>query len=205
MIEASANVFPSRPPPPASLRDYLRAATAAHHPAVDARFGALLDRGESGYARFLEASAEGVFPLEQALADAGVAMLLADWPRRARSAALAADLADLGASLPAPVDPPAVRGEAGILGVLYVLEGSRLGAAMLTKRLAAHPSARVRGATRYLRHGESGFWASFLAVLEKSEAARRNPAAVVAGARTAFALFGAHAPALTEKAAADAG
>jgi heme oxygenase len=194
-----------RGPPPASLRDYLRAATAAHHRAVDARFGALLDRGESGYAWFLQASAEGVFPLEQGLADAGVATILTDWPRRTRAAALAADLADLGVPLPAPVDPPIIRGEAGILGILYVLEGSRLGAAMLTKRLAGHPSAGVRRATRYLRHGESGFWASFLAALEKSDAARRNPAAVVAGARTAFAMFGAPAPAVSEKAAANGG
>ncbi|MCW5620040.1 MAG: biliverdin-producing heme oxygenase, partial [Burkholderiales bacterium] len=144
MLETHGDLLPP-PHAPGSSRDYLRAATQPQHRNVDSRFGALLGQSEAGYAHFLEASAEGVFPLEQALADAGVAMIFPDWPRRVRSPALAADLADLGASEPVPADPPEIRGEACIFGVLYVLEGSRLGASMLMKQIALHPSARVRG------------------------------------------------------------
>ena len=49
-----------------------------------------------------------------------------DWPLRRRAAAIVADLAELGACVPASLafDPPASDG--AVAGVLYVVEGSRL-------------------------------------------------------------------------------
>lgn len=151
--------------------------------------------GETGYRSFLLASATAVFPLEQALLAADVDAILPDWAQRARTAVLRADLADLGV-IDVPVAPPLLlAGEARQFGALYVLEGSRLGAKLLLSELLARGGARVRAATRYLRHGEGQrLWQSFLAHLESSQPARACPAETIAGARAAFALFVAGHP-----------
>ncbi|MCW5734077.1 MAG: hypothetical protein KIS73_08125 [Enhydrobacter sp.] len=101
-----------------------------------------------------------------------------------------ADLQALGAALPREIDPPLVGGEARQFGIVYVLEGSRLGGKLLMRRALAHPDFRVRAATRFLSHG-AGFdlWSSFLVRLEASPAVTREPDEAVAGARAAFALF----------------
>jgi heme oxygenase (biliverdin-IX-beta and delta-forming) len=159
------------------------------HAVVDARFTPMLGAGETGYRSFLLASATAVFALEQALA-ADMNAILPDWAQRSRTAALRADLADLGVVDVPAAPPPLLAGEARQFGALYVLEGSRLGAKLLLPELLAHGSSRVRAATRYLRHGEGRrLWPSFLAHLESSEAVRRRPDDAIAGARAAFALF----------------
>ena len=157
---------------------------------VDARFAPMLRSGEAGYRSFLLASAAAVFPLEQALLAADVDAVLPDWAQRTRSAALRADLADLGVTDVPVAPPPLLAGEARQFGALYVLEGSRLGAKLLLPELLARGSARVRAATRYLRHGEGRrLWPSFLAQLESSQATQQCPDDAIAGARAAFALF----------------
>lgn len=173
-----------------SARALLRNETSDLHAAVDRGFSLLLTAGLDGYRSFLRATAAAVLPLEHALATAGVADLLADWPERARSAALLADLAAVGIDEP---EIPALSGwrdEAGLFGALYVLEGSRLGARVLRQRLSAADVPRLAGITQYLCHGEDRpLWPRFLACLEASPAVRRAPAAAVAGARAAFVLF----------------
>lgn len=182
--------FPDGADVSGSMRALLRASTAGLHSVVDARFAPMLGSGEAGYRSFLLASAAAVFPLEQALLAADVGAILPDWAQRARTAALRADLADLGVVDVPVAPPPLLAGEARQLGALYVLEGSRLGAKLLLPELLARGSPRVRTATRYLRHGEGGrLWPSFLAHLESSEATRRCPDDAIAGARAAFALF----------------
>jgi heme oxygenase len=177
------------------MRALLRGSTAGLHAAVDARFAPMLDCGEAGYRSFLLASAAAVFALEQALLIAGVGSLLPDWTLRTRTAALRADLADLGVTDVALAPPPPLAGTARMFGALYVLEGSRLGAKLLVPDLLAGGSARVRAATRYLRHGEGhGLWQSFLGHLESSQPTRACPAEAIAGARAAFALFVAGHP-----------
>ena len=157
---------------------------------VDARFAPMLGSAETGYRSFLLASAAAVFPLEQALLAAKVDAIVPDWARRSRTAALRADLADLGIIDVPAAPPPLLAEEARQFGALYVLEGSRLGAKLLLPELLARGSTRVQAATRYLRHGEGHWlWPSFLAYLESSEAARRCPDDAIAGARAAFALF----------------
>jgi heme oxygenase (biliverdin-IX-beta and delta-forming) len=85
---------------------------------------------------------------------------------------------------------PEIGGEAHQFGMLYVLEGSRLGARLLARNARAHADARVRSATRYLRHGENErFWQSFLSALEASEPTRRATTEAVAGAKAAFLMF----------------
>jgi heme oxygenase len=177
------------------MRALLRNSTAGLHAAVDARFAPLFDAGEAGYRSFLFASASAVFPLEQALLTAGVGSLLPDWTRRTRTAALRADLADLGVTDVALATAPPLAGAAQMFGALYVLEGSRLGAKMLVGDLLAGGSERIQAATRYLRHGEGHrLWQSFLTHLETSQPARACPGEAIAGARMAFALFIAGRP-----------
>ena len=82
-----------------------------------------------------------------------------------------------------------------LFGVLYVLEGSRLGARLLTRQILASGDPHLRRATRYLRHGEGKpFWQTFLARLESSIAVRRSPERAVAGAVAAFACFAGRLP-----------
>src|SRR5438034_7589797 len=78
-----------------SIRNLLRSETAADHAQVDARFAALIGRGERGYREFLRLSWAAICPLEQALVDGNVEWILPDWKERSRTASLHADLAEL--------------------------------------------------------------------------------------------------------------
>jgi heme oxygenase len=175
-------------PPPVGLREVLRHNTAEAHARLDARLGTLDLHGLSGYRRFLEANAAALLPLERALIKAGVARMFADWEMRSRREAILEDLACLGGAadeLPAPrLDV------AGVLGTMYVLEGSRLGARYLLKNAEASPDPRIAAATAYLRHGAAEhLWQSFLPKLESHGAALGDQDGVIAGAQRAFDLF----------------
>ena len=175
-------------PRKAGLRWQLRAATGPLHAEADA-LGSAHDLGSAaGHAAFLRAHARALPGLEAAIGAAlGEADWL-DWPARRRLPALQADLAALGEAAPAPLPvalPDADR-QAAALGAAYVMEGSRLGNAMLRRGLpAAAPAA-------YLAHqpaGAASGWPGFLAGLE---AALPDPArwpAAEAGARLAFEVF----------------
>ncbi|MBR0652814.1 biliverdin-producing heme oxygenase [Roseomonas terrae] len=134
-----------------------------------------------GYRAFLSLQAAAVIPLEAGLERAGIERELPDWPQRSRAAALLADLAAMGHT-PAPVAPVTVADGPEALGAAYVLEGSRLGAAVLLRQ------AGTGLPDRFLRHGaRSGLWPSFLARLRRTPEAH-GPAAI-RGARLAFAQF----------------
>ncbi|MDA9468449.1 biliverdin-producing heme oxygenase [Bradyrhizobium sp. CCBAU 53415] len=169
------------------LRERLRDATSDAHRKLDAQLCAFDLAGISGYRRFLHASAGALLPLEAALAEAGVDHVFPDWPERSRSAAIASDLARLGASVAVMVSvPPLTR--AGMLGTMYVLEGSRLGAKFLLKAVADANDPRIGEATSYLRHGAGKrLWQSFLSKLESEEECDEVEA--IASARIAFAAF----------------
>ena len=177
-----------------SVRHLLRSATGTDHAEVDSRFAVLIGRGVAGYAEFLQLSAAAIAPLEEALRQANVERILPDWEDRSRGAALRADLADLGLSTPPAAPPPSLGGEAHQFGVLYVLEGSRLGAKVLIRRLLKTPGLQAPHPMRYLRHGESlPLWPTFVEQLESSAAVRRSTADAIAGAHTAFEWFSADA------------
>lgn len=172
--------------PENTLRDRLRAATYKDHAALDAIASATDVGAAVGYARFLNASAAALTPLELALERAGVDGWLEDWPLRTRRAALARDLAVLGVSTPT-AEPAATPSHSFGVGLLYVLEGSRLGARVLARR--------VRGAgldlpIAYLTHGDdANLWRSFLAWLEAQPKVGLRTDEAVAGARYGFQRF----------------
>ena len=70
----------------------------------------------------------------------------------------------------------------------YVLEGSRLGGALLARRAAASGDERVLANRRFLTHGRPRLWPDFVVRLDAliDEA---NLAEAVAGANVAFALY----------------
>lgn len=168
----------------------LRAATAALHAEVDARFSGPFETDKNAYAAFLTALAWTVPSLELALEQGGVERLLPDWPLRRRSEALERDLDILGVPVPVATSVDVTADEARLFGRLYVLEGSRLGGSLLAKRACGHADPQVRAATNYLAHGAGAdFWRSFLQRLEASQAVAAAPRRTILGAREAFGLF----------------
>ncbi len=174
---------------PASLRLLLRDATARLHAQIDAASAHLDLRVRGDYARFLVAQAAALLPLE-ALVERQNGGSLRDWPRRRRTAAMLGDLRLLGVRAPSEVAVRLVDHPAWIMGVLYVLEGSRLGGKILLRRVLDGDDADCRAATAYLSQGAAqNLWPSFLLQLEASIEARGDPEMLVSGARDAFAAF----------------
>ncbi|RWX17649.1 biliverdin-producing heme oxygenase [Rhizobium hidalgonense] len=165
-----------------SLRSALRAQTADCHAAVDALFGNFNLSRTQDYKAFLRAHARVVPSIEHALEEAGIARLLPDWPERGRAQLISADIRELGDQLPDLLPPPALRGEAAIWGAAYVLEGSKLGGAMLARSVPDHlPS-------RYLTpQGPKAAMRTFMESLDASDP--KDPEAAVLAARSIFDLF----------------
>ena len=145
-----------------SARAALRAATVDDHTRVDQLFSQLDLASDDDYLLFLKAQAAAHLPIEAALDAAGVAALLPDWPQRRRGELLAADLAELGAELPELIASPRIKGDASMWGALYVLEGSRLGGALLKRGLSDHAPCRFLAAPQ-----QAGAWRKLLAKLEE--------------------------------------
>jgi heme oxygenase len=164
-----------------SARAALRAATAEDHARVDRLFSTFDFGDPSGYRRFLGAQAAAHLPIEAALDAAGAAHLLADWPARRRSHHLLADLAALGLAVPKPVEPPPLPASAALLGAVYVLEGSRLGGALLKRGLPAGAPKRFLDAEQ-----APGAWRKLLAKLDES---LYDPALLGAACETAGQVF----------------
>jgi heme oxygenase len=170
---------------PSRLRARLRVATGAAHNRVEALAARLDLSDRRGYARFIAAHAAVLIPLEQMLAEQGVTKILADWPRRTRSAALMRDLDTLHTELWA-IPVPVFSTEAEMLGTLYVLEGSRLDARHILRQLG---NDAAPGATHYLSHGTPELWPAFLSVLENSRNVQEDFASVVDAALSTFEMF----------------
>lgn len=182
-LDVSTRVGHSLP----GLRERLRDATAAAHRELDAQMSAFDLTVLAGYRRFLQASAGALLPLEAGLVEGGVARLFTDWPERARSAAIAADLDRLGGEARATVSVPPLT-PSGMIGTMYVLEGSRLGAKFLLKAIADAADPRMAEATAYLDHGAGKrLWQSFLAKLASEHSCDEDEA--IEAARSAFAAF----------------
>jgi heme oxygenase len=174
---------------PAGLRENLKAATASAHRALDTRFGTYDLTSIDGYRCFLEASAAALLPLEAALERSGVADLFADWPQRSRRAAIAADIARTSGTahlLPAVV----TMSRPEMLGAMYVLEGSRLGAKYLLRAVACCTEPQIAEVTHYLRRGsDQPLWRTFLEKLKCERVTPRGEAEMISGAQLAFAMF----------------
>lgn len=162
----------------------LRRLTAEAHERVDAGFGRFDLGTAGGYAAFLRAQAAAHLPVEAALDAAGAERVVGDWPARRRAAALRADLRALGAATPELLPAPAFDSPAAILGGVYVLEGSRLGGAMLARSVdPAFPCG-------FLKPGQSPTWRALIVTLDDSLRTDEDIGVAVCAAKAVFSLFG---------------
>lgn len=116
-------------------RSALKEATWSAHMALDALVGSFATAAD--YRRYLAGIAAFRLPVEEWLSNNPLPQAFSDWKPGLVRDELRADLSDLDASeprMPHAFAPP--QGD-GIVGLLYVLEGSSLGARLLAKRAEA--------------------------------------------------------------------
>ena len=167
------------------VRAALRAATADCHKRVDTAFSRFDLATEDGYRRFLLAQAQAFLPIEAALDEAGAETVLPNWPERRRGDLLRADLAALDVTAPEPfAGLPIVSGKAPMLGAIYVLEGSRLGGAVLKKTVPGHFPRRFLEARQ-----AAGSWRLFLRTLDDFLTRPGDLDAAIKAAKEIFARF----------------
>ena len=160
----------------------LRAATVGRHACVDHAFSAYDLSDTCSYRTFLKVHAAALMPLEQILSCKAVS--LPSWTPR--STLLAADLSMLGSPVPSPVSIVGDFSAAMLHGVLYVVEGSRLGGSVLAQRVGAGLPKAYLGAVH-----PKGEWRSFLAAFDAAADAGSSSwlAEAVSGAKFAFDYF----------------
>ena len=165
----------------------LKARTGHAHDAVDSLFSRF-DLGErESYVSFLLAHARVLPGIEAALRHD----CLPPW--QPRTGHLAHDLGAFGCGLPVPMEVRAGPGLARQTGLLYVIEGSRLGGRLLLGRVRPGFSAEFLTAVH-----EPGAWRAFTRALD-ARAGLEGPAwleDVLGGALHGFELYGAAAEAL---------
>lgn len=159
----------------------LRQISRRAHEAVDAAYSAYDLAVSQQYCAFLEAHARALFAAEAFL---HMCPVIADW--RPRASLLREDLKELGIAEPAVLSLVIQPSTPEAWGVLYVLEGSRLGGRVLSARVPpGHPKA-------YLSAGHAkGEWAEFLAQL-RSRLSVQSPdeqQRTISAVQTTFGLF----------------
>jgi len=173
----------SSEPSRTSARFRLRAETAFAHERVDALYSRFDLTRPEGYAAFLAAQARAFPSIEAALSQAGAADVIADWPDRLRSDALADDLKALDHPCPAPLASPAFVSDAAILGGAYVLEGSRLGGALLSRSVPEDAPKAFMGAS------DPTLWRAFVALLDQHLTDETAIDQAISSALATFAVF----------------
>lgn len=166
-----------------SARRELRLRTADMHDRVDSVFSGTDLGTRDGYAAFLLAQAAAYLPVEAALTSAGAGRFLADWNHRQRSALLLHDLQQM--DVPPPVSPPHVvtPTQAAVMGGVYVLEGSRLGGALLRRSVApGFPAA-------FLSAGDPASWRRLIQIIDDRLVTTDEIAEAVDAARDVFSTF----------------
>lgn len=164
----------------------MRRATAAAHAELEAIVGPI-DSAEA-YTRYARGLYAGRAPLEAALRNVDWPASLGGWRPLYVAALLAQDLADLGVDRPALAVHALSSDPADLLGTLYVLEGSALGARLLYGQARALGLSAQHGARHLAAQAASPTWGSFLNLLESVpglDMARTGRAA-----RDAFAAMG---------------
>ena len=168
---------------PAAPHLALRAATSTKHEEVDATFARYDFADPASYGALLAAHARVLPPIEQALA--GYPGLPAFPPR---TSALADDLVALGRSLPQPDAVPRPASPAEAWGMLYVIEGSRLGGVFLARSV---PEGLPKA---YLSAGHvRGGWRAMLDALDQAAEGEAWLQQAITAATTTFDLYAAAA------------
>jgi heme oxygenase len=155
---------------PASRRFALKAATADAHDRVEdvVRSAGMFDTLE-GYRRYVAATWALRTRFEGLLDMNGASAVWPLWPSRRIAGLAAQDMADLGVPARAEEFVPSALTAGELLGVLYVLEGSSLGARLLVRSVSGLGLSADNGAGHlHAQAGEASAWRSFVEVLEAS-------------------------------------
>lgn len=177
-------------PQAVSRRFALKAATDAAHARVEEVIrSAGMFASVDGYRCYVAATLEMRRHYETLLDMNGADTFWPDWPRRRIAGVVARDLADLGGAPPADDPVPGnllSRGE--LLSVMYVLEGSSLGARLLV-RIAGDLGLTAGYGARHLhaQARDTGAWRSFVDLLESSPVAPCHQTAIAVFERFADA------------------
>lgn len=121
--------------------------------------------------------------------------LIPDLTSRRRLSLLEQDFEDLAANLPAAYLPPFVTINTDVataLGWLYVVEGSKVGAAMLGKQVQAKLNFNAEHGARYLTGpgaGRGSAWRELVQLIDSVELNEQQEQALIEGARQAFTRF----------------
>lgn len=183
---------------PLSRTQRLKAATHATHDALDQRIMAYRPfSSHAHYRRFLQAQYLFLRDADALYDNPGLAALFADLAERRRQHLIAADLDDLGCPLPAPANSAPIDSQLDVataMGWLYVVEGSKLGAAILLKMAQALGLNEEKGARHLGGHpdGRARHWRDFTRALDALTLDPDAEARVSAGAKAAFTLMNQH-------------
>lgn len=143
----------------------LKTSTAEAHHTLDTMIGSF--DTPASYARYLDGMARFRLPVEAWLAKAPPPAGFEDWQPGLYGEELRADLRDLG--LDEPLDLPEFLPPdgAGQIGLLYVLEGSALGARLLAKRAEALGFTDSKGARHLFAQARNfSSWRAFSTRME---------------------------------------
>ncbi len=171
------------------MRHTLRESTQAIHQEFDDAFRALNISDISSVTRFVISQALAFADLERYAEKHGITRILADWSVRRRTEQFASVLAAVSdeamTSRQSTLDPsPSLS---YLMGLLYVLEGSRLGGNYLRKQFFQAEDPTIKSfASCFVC--DPKFWTSFLARLEK-DAGHLLEEQCAQGARDAFGVF----------------
>lgn len=172
------------------LRERLKSGTREHHARLDGMITGFDLSSFARYAAFLSLHARVLLPVERWLEQHDVEAELPDWRERRRATALLDDLATLGMRIPDETGGACIPVEttpASRAGVLYVIEGSRLGGAVLARRVSEGGTALP---TSFLRHGaEPSLWPSFVQWLNERNFDAHDAGIAVRSARTVFEIY----------------
>ncbi len=172
----------------------LKAATAAIHDRLDQRIMALDPfASRDRYVRFVRAQQAFHGAIAPLYAAPALQALIPDLTTRERTAAIAADIADLRLPIPPVADGPPVAhvDMPTSLGWLYVAEGSALGAAFLLKAAQRIGLDATHGARHLAGHadGRAVHWRAFTARIDEAAMSAPEEERMIDAARAAFARF----------------
>lgn len=173
-------------------RSRLKAATDPLHRRLDERVaGAGFFASLDGYRVYLRRTFAARQALEAVLDRSAATAIYPDWPRRRLAGLLRRDLEDLGDEAPLGVHSTEEHlGTGGVLGTLYVLEGSSVGARLLARDAAALGLAPEHGARHlHAQTADSKAFRTFLHILESTELDAEHEEACLSSAIATFACF----------------
>lgn len=156
--------------PDRSRRIRLRETTSEAHASLDRLVGSFDSR--QSYGVYLRGISAFRAAMERKLSSVVWPSGLAVWPLELFSDLIAADLEDLDIPAQPAISPPDLPAQADeMLGMIYVLEGSALGARLLYKRAQLLGFDADFGARHLaLQSRRSDRWSDFLALLESADA-----------------------------------